>query len=78
MTTQIAVRLPDELVDFVDKRVERGLARSRAGVIEQALKRELRREIAARDAAILANAGPDPDLDALAAFASDTPMDELD
>jgi hypothetical protein len=38
-------------------------------VIERALAREFRRLIAARDAAILAGAGPDDDMDSLAAYA---------
>lgn len=42
-----------------------------------AVDRERRREIAERDAAILAGAGGNDDLDDLAAFAARTPMDEL-
>ncbi|GEL20424.1 ribbon-helix-helix domain-containing protein [Pseudonocardia asaccharolytica] len=83
MTRQIAVRLPDELVEFVDRLVERGRAASRAAVIARALDRERRREVAARDAAILAESvgaetGPDADLDALAEFAARTSLDDLD
>jgi Arc/MetJ-type ribon-helix-helix transcriptional regulator len=78
MTTQIAVRLPDELVAFVDDLVSRGDAASRAAVVSRALERERRRKIAERDAAILASADPDTDLDSLAEFAVNTPMDDLD
>ena len=74
MTMQIAVRLPDEMVEFLDRLVAEGQAPSRAAVVEQALAREIRRRIAARDADILAAAGPDRDLDGLADYAAGTPM----
>lgn len=77
MSRQIAVRLPDDLVEFIDHLVEHGQAASRAAVVAHALDRERRQEIAARDAAILAQAGPDPDLDDLAEFAARTPLDDL-
>ncbi len=70
MTKQIAVRLPDDLVDFLDRLVDNGQARSRAVVVTRALERERRREMAARDAAVLAKAGHDPDLDELARYAA--------
>jgi Arc/MetJ-type ribon-helix-helix transcriptional regulator len=66
MSKQIAVRLSDELVDFVDERVEAGAGRSRAAVVTRALERERRRFVAARDAEILARAGSDPELAGLA------------
>lgn len=66
MSKQIAVRLPDELVAFVDDVVQSGSERSRAAVVTRALERERRRAIAARDAEILARTGSDPELDALA------------
>jgi Arc/MetJ-type ribon-helix-helix transcriptional regulator len=75
MTTQIAVRLPDEMVEFLDRLVAEGLAPSRAAVVERAVAREIRRRTAARDAEILAAAGPDADLDALADYAAGTRMD---
>jgi Arc/MetJ-type ribon-helix-helix transcriptional regulator len=78
MTKQIAVRLPDELVNFLDRMVERGHASSRTAAVAQAVDRERRREIAARDAAILAQAGPDTEFDGLAEFATRIPMDDLD
>ena len=62
MSKQIAVRLPDDLVEFVDGLVETGAGRSRAAVVAGALERERRRTLAARDAAILARTGPDPEL----------------
>lgn len=79
MSTQIAVRLPEELVEFVDQLVSDGRAPSRAAVVSRALHRELRREVAARDAAILTAAGtPEDDMDALAYHAARVPLDDLD
>lgn len=69
MTKQIAVRLPDELVAFVDGIVDSGAGRSRAAVVARALERERRRANAARDAEILARTGPDPELAGLAEHA---------
>ena len=77
MSRQIAVRLPDDVVEFIDQRVVQG-ARSRASVVAQALRREQRLAIAARDAAILAASGGDPDMDNLAEYAARTPMDDLE
>lgn len=75
MSKQIAVRLPDALVDFVDALIEDGKASSRASVVTYALKRERRRVIAARDAAILAGAGADTDMDSLAEHVAGAPLD---
>jgi Arc/MetJ-type ribon-helix-helix transcriptional regulator len=75
VSIQIAVRLPDGMVEFLDRLVAEGQATSRASVIERALAREIRREIAARDAAILAEAGADADMDSLADYAARTPLD---
>jgi Arc/MetJ-type ribon-helix-helix transcriptional regulator len=75
MSIQIAVRLPDDTVRQLDELVAAGDAPSRASVIERALAREFRRLIAARDAAILAQSEPDPDLDRLAEYAARLPMD---
>lgn len=69
MSKQIAVRLSDELVDFVDGVVGSGRERSRAAVVSRALERERRRVIAERDAAILAELDPDPELAGLAEHA---------
>jgi Arc/MetJ-type ribon-helix-helix transcriptional regulator len=75
MSKQIAVRLSDELVEFVDELVESGAERSRAAVVSRALERERRRAIAARDAEILAQSGPDPELAGLAEHAVGVPSD---
>jgi Arc/MetJ-type ribon-helix-helix transcriptional regulator len=73
MSKQIAVRLPDELVEFVDEIVGSGAGRSRAAVVTRALERERRRVVAARDAQILARTGPDPQLAGLAEHAVGLP-----
>lgn len=78
MSKQIAVRLSDDIVDFIDQLVEDGRASSRASVVAQALDRERRRAIAARDAAILARTGPEADFDGLAEYAARTSLDDLD
>ena len=70
MSKQIAVRLPDDLVEFVDAVVGSGSETSRAAVVARALERERRRAMAARDAEILARTGPDPELDGLAEYAA--------
>jgi Arc/MetJ-type ribon-helix-helix transcriptional regulator len=74
MSKQIAVRLSEELVDFVDELVSTGGASSRAAVVTRALERERRRAVAARDAEILARARADGDMDALAAHAARMPL----
>lgn len=78
MSTQIAVRLDDDLVTFVDELVNAGEAPSRAAVVTQALQREQRRKVAERDAAILAAEREDTDMDGLAEFAAGMSMDDLD
>lgn len=75
MTKQIAVRLPEDIVDFVDGLVSQGEASSRAVVVTRALERERRRAVASRDAAILAEAGADRDMDSLARHAARAPLD---
>ncbi len=75
MSKQIAVRLDDELVDFVDAIVDSGTERSRAAVVTHALQRERRRMVAARDAEILAASGPDPQLVGLAEHVAGVPID---
>ncbi len=78
MTKQIAVRLPEDLVDFVDEQVRSGVSKSRADAVARALVRERRRARAAEDLAVLlAERGvEDPDgLDDLAEFARRLPID---
>ncbi|MEY2515747.1 MAG: hypothetical protein QOJ89_3105 [bacterium] len=75
MSKQIAVRLPDDIVDFLDTLVKDGKASSRAAVVTRALQRERRRAIAAQDAAILARTAADTDMDDLAQHVASTPLD---
>lgn len=65
MSTQIAVRLPDGMVAFLDKAVAEGKASSRAALVTSALEREMRRQAAEQDAEILRQRGPADELDAL-------------
>jgi Arc/MetJ-type ribon-helix-helix transcriptional regulator len=76
MSKQIAVRLADDLVAFVDEVVESGRERSRAAVVTRALERERRRTLAARDAQILASTGSDLELVGLAEHVAGLPIDE--
>jgi predicted transcriptional regulator len=75
MTTQIAVRLPDDMVRFVDQLVEKGRGSSRAAVIARALDRERRHEMAVQDAAIYAGSGDDADMVNLVQYLSGHPVD---
>lgn len=65
MSTQIAVRLPEEMVEFLDGLVAEGRAPSRAAVVSSAVEREMRRIMAERDAEILRREGAADDLDGL-------------
>ena len=65
MSIQIAVRLPDDLVDALDSMVTDSEASGRASVIERALRREIRRYRAEQDAMILRDKG---DYDELSDF----------
>jgi Arc/MetJ-type ribon-helix-helix transcriptional regulator len=64
MTIQIAVRLPEEAVGFVDAQVAAGAAKSRADFIWRAIRHEQRRLTAERDLEIL-RAEPYAEFDAL-------------
>ncbi|MEI7519311.1 MAG: ribbon-helix-helix domain-containing protein [Mycobacteriaceae bacterium] len=72
MSKQIAVRLPDEVVEFIDQQVRDHDVPSRAAFVQKALERERRRLIAAQDAAVLSQGPGDPDgFDGLAAYAAE-------
>lgn len=75
MTIQIAVRLPDDIVAFLDEQVSSGAAPSRATVVTRALERERRREASERDAHIYAAESGTDDLDGLATWAISQPLD---
>jgi antitoxin MazE3 len=74
MTIQIAVRLDDDIVAFVDEQVRSGAAPSRAAVVARALEHERRRAAIARDVHIYAATANADDLDDLAAWAAPQPM----
>lgn len=59
VSTQITVRLPDHLVQFLDERVARGEA-SRAAVVTKALMKYQRRLSAEHDAEIYRTTAEDP------------------
>jgi Arc/MetJ-type ribon-helix-helix transcriptional regulator len=59
MSSQIAVRLPEQMVAFLDRAVAEGTAPSRAALVASALEREMRRLAAEQDAAILRGEGCD-------------------
>jgi Arc/MetJ-type ribon-helix-helix transcriptional regulator len=75
MSRQIAVRLDNDLVEFVDEIVGSGRERSRAAVVARALERERRRMAAAHDAEILETTGSDPELEGLAEHAARIAVD---
>lgn len=75
MTVQIAVRLSEDIVSFVDNLVTSGKAPSRAAVVARALERERRRAVAERDAQIYLTAKNPGDLDDLAAWAAGQSVD---
>ncbi len=70
MSTQIAVRLPDDLVAFLDASVKSGVAPSRAALVARAVEREMRRQRAEGDVAILRSAGAADDLDDLVTWSA--------
>ena len=80
MTTQITVRIDDDLVAYADEEVSAGRVRSRAALVERALRRERRRMLAERDAQIYARMRPEDD--DLAAFTTaavaDLDLSDLD
>ncbi|RGE19287.1 ribbon-helix-helix domain-containing protein [Leucobacter sp. wl10] len=65
MSMQIAVRLPDRMVEFLDRLVADGAAPSRTAVVSSAIEREMRRIMAERDAETLRRPGAVDDLDGL-------------
>ena len=65
MSVQIAIRLPDDMVAFLDKSVAAGNAPSRAALVARAVEREMRRQVAEHDATILREQGTSNELDEL-------------
>lgn len=77
MSTQIAVRLPDELVVYIDELIAQHLVKSRAEFVAKAVARERRHRTAMADVDVLRRVGSDSELDALAAYQAAHPI-ELD
>ena len=65
VSTPIAVRLPDDMVAFLDRTFATGRAASRAALVAAAVEREMRRQAADQDAQILRRDGSADDLDDL-------------
>lgn len=63
MSTQIVVRLPDDMVELLDRSVASGRAPSRAAIVTSALEREMRRRAAEQDVEVLSGNGAEDDLD---------------
>ena len=78
MSTQIAVRLPDDLVAYVDQAVASGRVRSRAELVARLIARDARRHRAEQDLQRLTDAGAlrDPDALAIAFATASTPLDD--
>lgn len=63
------VRLPDEMVQFIDQLVADGVAKNRTSAIAASVEREMRARRALRDVRILEASGTDDDLDVLVEWA---------
>ncbi len=68
MAKQIAVRLPESMVDFLGRAVSEDIAPSRAALVSTALERERRRLAGERDAQILRSLETADDLDDLVSW----------
>lgn len=77
MTKQIAVRLPEEVVDYLDALVHDGVIESRAAAVKLALERDRRRRLAEADILAIQQARRD-DLDELAEHAKRVAFTDLD
>lgn len=77
MSTQIAVRLPGELVTYLDEVARSEPGSSRAAVIRAALERDRRVRQAERDVRILMETGDYEDFEGLNDYArrNPTPLD---
>lgn len=69
------MRLPDELVEFIDDLVVTGRFESRAAVVTRELRRLKRRIEAEQDAEIYRREGDDPELVEFVRYTSKLPMD---
>ena len=78
VSTQIAVRLPDELVAYVDQAVAAGRVKSRAELVSRLIARDARRQRAEEDVQRLIAAGAleDDEALAMAKATAATPLDD--
>ncbi|SDY39172.1 hypothetical protein SAMN05428934_101592 [Tessaracoccus flavus] len=76
MTVQIAIRLPDDVVAFLDTSVTVGNAPSRVALVACAVERDMRRQVAEHDAAILRERGTADELDELGSWSVAHPTTE--
>ena len=65
MSAQITVRLPGDLVSFLDEAVSDGRVLSRAALVTQAPEREMHRQAAVNGAGVLERQGIFDELDEL-------------
>lgn len=78
MSTQVSLRLADDLVTAVDELVRSGAVSSRAEVMESALERELRRRRAEHDAEVYARESAEGDLGELESWLATRSTPALD
>ncbi len=76
MSIQIAVRLPDDLVAYVDQAVAQGRVRSRADLVARLIARDARRQRAEQDLQRLIEQGAlqDDEMLAIAIATSAAPL----
>jgi Arc/MetJ-type ribon-helix-helix transcriptional regulator len=76
VSTQIAVRLPDELVAYVDEAVAAGRVKSRAELVARLIERDARRQRAEQDLQRLIARGAleDAELQAIVESVADTAL----
>jgi Arc/MetJ-type ribon-helix-helix transcriptional regulator len=76
VSTQIAVRLPDELVAYVDEAVAAGRVKSRAELVARLIERDARRQRSEEDLQRLTARGAldDPELLDIVKSVADTPL----
>jgi Arc/MetJ-type ribon-helix-helix transcriptional regulator len=74
MTIQVTVRLPEDLVAFMDEEVAADHARSRADVVARALRGLRRHHVALKDAEIYAMTEPDDDMLAIIEYTGTHPL----
>jgi len=68
MSKQIAARLPDDIVDFMDDLIAKGDEASRGIIVLRALKRGRRRLGVLQEMEILNRTEPDEDMNAMVAY----------